>query len=179
MQQHLDIQLTEVFDLLVRFFNKNKIPYCLIGGLVASYWGEPRYTKDSDFIIHFSANDWSKLAEILPAPLTLEERGPSQAQIFKKQGHLLLADVILSEMDYQEEAITRAITIDLLGTKVNICSAEDLIILKTIAFRTRDIDDIERVLAQRKNLDKIYLKKWLITWEMLERFNKQFPEFKL
>ena len=47
------------------------------------------------------------------------------------------------------------------GISLKVCSAEDLIILKTAAWRSQDIFDIEGVLIRQSDLDWDYIKQQL------------------
>jgi hypothetical protein len=68
------------------------------------------------------------------------------------------------------------------GRRLNICSAEDLIIHKALAWRPQDLADIQGVIdRQGDRLDVRYIRSWLGQFskalddaELLERFERSF-----
>ncbi len=179
----IENDLIESFILMNEFLQKNNIRYCLIGGMAAGFWGEPRYTKDMDFTVMSMEGSLDTITQ----KLTKEEfkvvsKGASQIQVVKKNHLHFIADLILAETEYQDWVIQRAINVKIFSQQVPICTAEDLIILKLIANRRQDLLDIENVLKiGGARLDFTYLKKWFLFWEITERFNEefknQFPAF--
>lgn len=172
----IEAHLIDSFILVNRFFQKHKIRYCLIGGIAAGYWGEPRYTKDMDFTVAAPGRKTEKFRKLLEKErFSFEEKGASQLQIHSKGKLKFIADVIFAEMDYQEWVLQRARPVKIFEIPVPICSAEDLLILKLIANRRQDLLDIENVL--RNNAEKMdwkYLKEWFSTWELTKRFVEEF-----
>lgn len=172
----IEAPLIESFVLLNDFFQRHKIRYCLIGGIAAGFWGEPRYTRDMDFTVVSQTRSLDSIIQALKKEkFTVESKGPSQVQVIKKDKLQFLADLTLAEIDYQDWVVQRAINVEIFDIKVPICTAEDLMILKLIANRRQDLLDIENVLKKRSHqLDKKYLKEWFSFWELNERFDKEF-----
>jgi len=172
------------FILMNEFFQRHQIRYCLIGGIAAGFWGEPRFTKDMDFTVVSVTGVISATARLLQKEkFVFEEKGSSQIQVLKKGALRFQADLILAETEYQDWVVQRAVPVDVFGVTVPICTAEDLIILKLIANRRQDLLDIENVLKHHSSrLDGVYLKKWFEFWEITERFVKEFgsePKFQI
>lgn len=80
---------------------------------------------------------------------------------------------------YEDAVMERAVEYELeTGKQIRLCSAEDLIIHKTVAGRPQDLYDIESVVyRQGKSLDVKYIRFWLHEFafilanhEMPERF---------
>lgn len=162
------------------FLQEHQIRYCLIGGMAAGYWGEPRFTRDMDFTVVSQSGDLKPIHQQLRQDgFKVEMKGQSQLQV-KGKGHLhFQADFILVETDYQDWVVQRAIKIPMFEIEVPICSAEDLIILKMIANRRQDLLDIENVLKNHgKELDWKYMEKWLSIWQLQEKFDEEFKEIK-
>lgn len=172
----LERSLIENFILINRFLQKNRMRYCLIGGLAAGYWGEARFTRDMDFVVVNHSGDLKKLMNIFSgAKFKIVTKGESQFQVVSNAKSKFLADFILAETPYQDWVVQRAIVVKIHDTEVPICSAEDLIILKLIANRRRDIMDIESILRHRAHsLDKKYLKEWMEYWDLKKNFNEEF-----
>lgn len=55
-------------------------------------------------------------------------------------------DLSLAWLPFEHDALTRAALVDFHGVQIPLATPEDLIIQKAVAFRSRDRDDIERLL---------------------------------
>ncbi len=168
--------LIKSFLLLNEYFQKEHYRYCLIGGIAAGYWGEPRYTKDMDFTVVSRTHSVKEIiAKLKKDGFKARANGEGQIQIVEKDDLTFEADLILAETDYQDWVVQRARSVPIFARNVPICSPEDLIILKLIANRRQDLLDIENVLKRNaRNLDRGYLKKWLAFWELEKRFADEF-----
>jgi hypothetical protein len=95
-------------------------------------------------------------------------------------------DISLGLPGYEDEVINRTVGYELdLGKVVHLCSAEDLILQKTVAARPQDLRDIEGIIIrQGKRLDLIYLRHWLsnfAAWlesdEVVQRFEQIWQKY--
>jgi len=175
----IEAPFIESFLVVNQFFSSNNIRYCLIGGLAAGFWGEPRYTQDMDFTLAIKEDNLTDFPKLLKNNgFDFNKIGGNQIQITNKGKLNFQADLILSETEYQEWVILRAIPVKIFETQVPICTPEDLIILKLLANRRQDLLDIENVLKERAiELDQDYLNKWLQHWKLEKKFNKEFGKF--
>ena len=67
-------------------------------------------------------------------------------------------ELSLAWLPFELEALQRATVVDFGGVQVRVATAEDLIVLKAVAWRDRDRGDIERLLrlhAAEVNLDRV------------------------
>jgi hypothetical protein len=87
---------------------------------------------------------------------------------------------------YEELMLERAVIFEpRKGVKINICSAEDLIIHKAVAGRAIDLLDIQGVIErQAENMDLKYIRQWLKNFsliletdEVLNRFERPYAEW--
>lgn len=173
---------------VVGFLDDHKIPYMLIGGLVVSIWGETRVTHDADFKVSIDM----PLADFRRLVL---ERFPERSMNIpdhRKSAHIVhvfaspevAVDLLVSIFDYEKEAIKRAVVADLLGLRVRVCGAEDLIIHKAISNRSKDWIDVAGILLrQRGKLDVRYIRDWLTQFaeglespEILQQFEQLYAE---
>ena len=69
-------------------------------------------------------------------------------------------DIFIAESAFQESLISRRAGHTLDDALVWLVSPEDLILLKLIAHRPRDLADIGDVLFMQGQLDEIYLRRW-------------------
>jgi len=175
----IEAPFIESFLEVNRFFFSHDIRNCLIGGLAAGFWGEPRYTQDMDFTVALKEENLDSFIHLLKANgFIFSKKGTNQIEI-KQKGRLnFQADLILSETEYQEWVVSRAIPVKIFETKVSICTPEDLIIMKLLANRRQDLLDVENILKKRvMELDQDYLKKWLNFWKIKPLFKKEFKSF--
>ena len=123
--------------------------------------GRPRITQDIDGIV-------------LPGSLSIDElltraraaelpaRVPNAAAFTAKSRVLLLRhvgtgvpiDLSIGFLPFEEEAVRRAQVRRVRGIGIPVATPEDLLVLKAIAGRPRDIVDIEGLLAANPSVDR-------------------------
>ena len=148
---------------------------CLIGGLAIQRWGEPRLTQDVDVTVVVPVGQEPRL---LDAILTGFEIRRLDARAFALQYRVLLLraacgvaiDLALGGSAFEAGCVQRSSTWEIEpGCAVRTCSAEDLIILKLVAGRPRDVADIEGVVArQGPALDTEWIRRWATAFSELK-----------
>jgi len=161
-----------------KFLTKHNIPYAIIGGTALPRWGEPRFTKDVDLTVVTSLEEG--VVPFVHLMLTHFESREPDALAFARQNRVLKLrasnqcdiDISLGLPGYEAKMLERAVEYELeKGKTVRVCSAEDLIILKSVAGRPQDLTDIQGViLRQRAKLDAAHIRKWL------KQFDELLPE---
>ena len=137
----------------------------MIGGIAASLRGQPRLTRDIDAVV--ADGD----PEVLLATCTrfgFSARIPDAIEFAHQTRVLLLrftdgkidVDVLLGGSRFEIELIERASRVDLEGVALRVAQPEDLIIMKAIARRPRDMSDIESLLAANERLDVDRIRRW-------------------
>ena len=141
---------------------------CIIGGLAVLRWGEPRGTQDVDLtLVTELGEEETFVRELLsrfpsriddPLPFASDNR-----MVLLTASNGIALDVGLGAFPFEERMIERSSRFAYLPDVVlTTCSAEDLVILKTIAGRGRDWSDIEGVaVVQRDRLDWDYVAETL------------------
>lgn len=150
------------------FLKEQDVPYMIIGGIGNLVWGEPRLTVDIDITIYISdikerdfikeagsrfrilvdnPDDFVKKTRVLPIEITEYVKG----------------DIIFAGLEYEKIAIERAVEVEISkNNRVKVCTAEDLVIHKSISEREKDWQDIEGILLRRGSLlDNSYILNWL------------------
>jgi hypothetical protein len=155
--------MSDVFAAAVevqRFLESNDWPFCIIGGVALARWGEPRATADVDLAILTGLGDEPRFVDAL-----LEAFSPRRenAREFALQNRVLLLvatngvgiDASLAGLPFEERLVERASRFDFgRGIELVTASAEDMVVLKTIAGRRKDWADIEGLLIrQQRQLD--------------------------
>lgn len=136
----------------------------LIGALAAArYRLEPRLTTDVDFL----ARRLDGLVEAMTAEgydlRVVAEPGEDPYVVFIR-GKGIKVDVLLAETEYQIAALDRAVD--------GAITAEDVIVHKLLAWRSKDIDDIRSILAAGHDLDTTYIHEWATVWDVLDRWDE-------
>jgi hypothetical protein len=72
-------------------------------------------------------------------------------------------DIFLAETPFQQSLIRRRQQADSDGLNMWVASAEDLILLKLVASRRRDLVDVADILFMQGQLDETYMRKWAKT----------------
>jgi len=162
----MKILLEDVYKKIVTFLNKGKYKYLIIGGIAAGVIGEPRITADVDVDIIISRKDVPVFLDkakkagfrvIKARCLDLVER-IGVFQIDYEDFHI---DFIIASTELEKEAFERAKTLKLYGIKAFFPTPEDLLLLKIIPGRDKDLLDAKSIALRHKGkLDTRYLKTW-------------------
>jgi predicted nucleotidyltransferase len=153
--------LTDVASWL----REERIPFAVIGGIAATFRGEARFTADVDVVIGVELEEALRLLERLPNSV-FQPLFPDVEEVLRKSFLLPLrhsvtrisVDIAVGLSGFEQQAISRATEIELPGCRIPVVSAEDLILMKLLAGRPRDTDDVRKiVLRQGAALDWNYL----------------------
>jgi hypothetical protein len=165
MFQTLLCKLAETFD-------KNQIPYMVIGGQAVLVYGEPRFTRDIDVTLGVGPDHLEEILRLV-ASIGLAVLVPKPAEFVKKTMVLpcespdsgVRVDLVFSFSPYEQQAMNRVRRIRVLDRDVRFASPEDLMVHKIIAGRPRDMEDARVVLAKNPDMDKAYIERWLGDFE--------------
>jgi len=156
--------LQAVHNLLEKFNGQGVI----IGGVAASLLGTPRYTVDLDAVFLINLEDIPKFIEEA-AKQEIEPRIPDAVQFARKNRVLLLRhimsaidiDISLGVIPFEIEMVERSHVIEFSGVELRLPTPEDLIIMKAVAHRAKDLDDIQAVANSHPNLDRERIRYWV------------------
>ena len=146
-----------VLKYLLEFFNKNDIPYALIGGLALDIHGIIRTTQDIDFMVPLA--DIQKIEDyLLTRGYKKLFRSKDVANYASDDFELGRVDFLLAHRQYTQNMLNNAIYFDtkVSSNKLKIARLEDLIALKLQAHfnqkdrKVDDIKDIENKIRQFK-----------------------------
>jgi len=142
--------------------------FCFIGGLALQRWGEPRETIDVDLTL------WTGFGGEEPFVRTLLQHFDARiadAAEFALTRRVLLArarsgvglDIALGGLPFEESVVERSSLFAFPPhTLLRTCSAEDLIVMKAFAARTKDWLDVEGIIIrQTGKLDWSYIRSQL------------------
>lgn len=167
---HLDLVRFSV-DLL----NRYKINYLLTGSFAVSYYGYPRATHDIDFIVEISKQNSKKVLEVSKEfgnSFVIDSYQIREAIIHSSEFNILHKETgikmdfwIVENNGFEKNKFKRKKVVLFDGQKVNIISAEDIILTKLLWCKEvrseRHLRDCVGILKiQKNNLDTNYLNLW-------------------
>lgn len=151
-------------DTLQTFLRAQQWRFCFIGGLAVQHWGEPRVTRDVDVTLLAGFGNEEVFTKTLlkrfqPRVTDFWEKALQARVVLLRDDNGVGLDVALGALPFEEQAIQRSQEVHFLREwSLRICSAEDLVVMKSLAGRTRDWLDVETVIIrQGKKLDWPYI----------------------
>ena len=150
--------------LIEHFDNRGTI----IGGIAASILGKPRLTADADALILLSTDDLPHFLDLASQEGLVARL--SDAEQFARQNRVVLlrheesginVDISLGLLPFEIEAVERSEVYQVGPIQIRLPTPEDLIILKAVAHRPKDMMDIEAVIATQQNLDHTRIQFWV------------------
>ena len=161
---------------LAAAFEQQGIDAALIGGVAVSLLAEPRFTRDLDAIIIYDPDDIARLI----ATLAQFELYPlfDGAEVFAQESRVIplrhapteiVVDVQIGCMPFESEVIERAMPSGDPGVPLRLATPEDLVILKAIASRPKDLEDIRNIARTYLSMDRGRIEYWVRQYgELLE-----------
>lgn len=153
---------------LIACLEAQEVPGVVIGGVAASLLGRPRATRDLDVSVEVDDARWTEfLASFELHGFTAREE---DAIAFARQTRVLLlrhaatgvdVDIVFAALPFEREAIARARSMTSEVGAIPLPSAEDLIIMKAVAHRPRDLTDIEAILDAHPEVDHRRILRWV------------------
>ena len=163
------------------------IDYAVMGGFAARAWGLPRPTFDADIAVAVEGEALQGLFTALEAAgfdTPPEHRtgfldnvgGFSKARVTRLVGgHVWSTDLFLVQGALLKSALARARRAMIGQRQVRVMAPEDIILLKLIAHRRKDLADVEEIVAVCVGLDVGYLREWAAKLGILDRLAEFFP----
>lgn len=167
LPEHLDT-LIEPLKALQRLLDRYEGKGVLIGGIAVGFLGRPRLTVDLDAMFLASIQDIPRILELAEQEGIIP-REKNAAEFAKKSRVLLLhhkssgigIDISLGILPLEEEIVERSSRYDAGVLTVQLPSPEDLIILKAVAHRRKDLLDIQEIADNNPNLDIARIERWV------------------
>ena len=155
------VPLTGAIQALLGWLRRTKAPGVIIGGVAASLLGRPRMTGDVGVVVLVDDADWRAFVEAGRAFGIVPRR--ADALDFARRSRVLLLrhepsgidlDVSLGALPFEEDMIRRARRHRVGSIRIPLPTPEDLIVMKAIAHRPRDVGDIESILEANPRIDE-------------------------
>jgi hypothetical protein len=155
--------LDRAISAIARVLESLHVDYAIVGGIANAVWGEPRATVDVDVAVSVENDVMPRTVEAIAQHF----RTPvADRAAFVQQTRVLpldtdegvRIDVIFALLPFEIDAIRRARSVSLAGRTVAVVAPEDLVLMKIISDRPRDLADAEGLVRRRlRTLDRAYL----------------------
>lgn len=171
---------------LVKWLDATQMPSMIIGGVAASVLGQPRLTQDIDVLAIFPDANWA--AAMAGAVRFGIVPRIDDALGFARRSRVLLLrhtesgidlDISFGGLSFEHAAVANSEAHSVGGVLLRLPRVEDLLVMKAIARRPKDLQDIQGLLAAHPDADVALVRKWvsefataLSTPDMLEEFDR-------
>jgi hypothetical protein len=136
--------------------------WAIVGALAAlRYRSTPRLTVDADILTEWRP-DLVGAFEAAGYVVTVIADPGEPPHLLQVRGLGDVIDLLLASVDYQRVVLDRALD--------HVITMEDVIVMKLIAWRPRDQQDISSILDTQPEPDEAYIERWSATWDVLDRW---------
>ena len=173
----------EVAKRMIRVLKAAKVPYMIVGGLAANYYGCPRATYDLDLVVKLEEAEAKRLVRLASrAGFRVHEQ---EVLMLTKAGNRFVmespekyrVDFWPAKTELDREMFGRRKRARVFGVQVWISTPEDLILQKLRSARPRDLDDVQAMLIRHSNkLDMGYLEKKVAELDLTEVLREQIKQ---
>jgi len=162
----------EAVFALLEVLNSRSVPYMLVGSFSSNAYGEPRSTKDADFVINLPSDERFKLTSALPDEFIVDQQVNFETitgntrQILKIPTIPFEIELFdLSRDPFDQSRFERRLKTSMGGHVVWLPTAEDVIVQKLrwaqLGSRDKDFLDAQGILRVRNDLlDWEYITYW-------------------
>jgi uncharacterized nucleotidyltransferase DUF6036 len=180
--------LTQTLLDCVGLFEKLGVPYAVMGGIAVRVYGIPRPRYDIDFTLAIDRDRLPQLyASVHELGYTVPEEyvGGCVDQVagmplvkfrLYVEGRGIDIDVFLAESHFQEQLLVRRRRAPIDAASIWFVSPEDLILLKVLAGRPRDLADVGDILFTQGQLDQGYMRHWAQDLGILDQLESVLAE---
>ncbi|MEM9828286.1 MAG: nucleotidyl transferase AbiEii/AbiGii toxin family protein [Planctomycetota bacterium] len=180
-------ELERLLHCVISCFEALGLEYAVMGGLAVRVHAIPRPTYDADFILAIDRNQLPRLFEsvqeigltVAPPYLSGWVDKVAEMPLVKFRAYVaeetgIDVDVFLAETDFQRNVIQNRMGVEVNGKSIQVVTAEDLLLLKLLASRPRDLIDVADLIFIQGELDSAYLRRWATSLGIIDRLEAAF-----
>jgi len=152
--------LYSVLKDLVKWFQEGNHPVVIIGGVAVSFLSQPRTTHDVDILTLLDDAEWPRFLELgkkfgfqARQKDILKFAQQNRVLLIRHQPTLIDVDISFGALPFEVNIFKRAKKIKIANVTISLPTPEDLIIMKAVAHRPIDMQDIRSILEVNPNLD--------------------------
>jgi hypothetical protein len=175
------------------WLDAEKIPGVIIGRIAASVLGRPRLTWDIDALAILPEDEWQRVVDS-SARYGIEARIDDALEFARRSRVLLLRhvasgidlDITFGGLDFEKSAVEKASDLEIAGIAIRLPRVEDLLVMKSVAGRPKDLEDIRGLLDAHPEADVDEVRRWIREFataasmpNLLSQFEKLLQERKL
>lgn len=186
MAESLPASLQAALADLAEWLEISSVPWTVIGGVAASTLGRPRLTQDIDALVVVPEARWGAIIEsagrhgIVPRVAdALDFARRSRVLLLRHVRSGIDVDITFGGLSFEEEIVAKSELHDIGALRVRLPRVEDLLVMKAIARRPKDIEDIRGLLAAHPQVDVAEARRLIGEFalamsmsDMLEEFDK-------
>lgn len=153
---------------LVHWLESRQVPSIIIGGVAASALGRPRLTQDIDALAILPESEWPELVRaagrhgIVPRiEDALDFARRSRVLLMRHVESSIDLDITFGGLAFERAAVAAGSLHDIGGLNVRLPRVEDLLVMKAVARRPRDLEDIRGLLAANPGTDIAAARGWI------------------
>src|SRR3989338_7137544 len=174
---------SEVLKEVCRRLEVAGIPYMITGSIATNFYAVPRMTRDIDIVIEVRKQDVDKVMALFENDFYIDRGSVSEAievqglfNILHNEYVIKVDFIVRKESLYRKLEFQRKRSADFEGQKIWIVTPEDLILSKL--FWAKDslseiqLGNVKNLLRMVKDLDVVYLEKWVESLSLREIFEK-------
>lgn len=170
-------EINEAQRAVVSILESMSVPYALGGAIAMSYHRYVRATRDIDFLILLPAVRFQAFADALNAagfrmhddkdqPVAVEVVPMVQSArdigLFRVWWKHVRVELFVPRVPLQDSVLKRRFRVEDGDAGVWVTTVEDLILLKMVFHRDKDLVDVRRLIAaNRGSIDRTYLESWI------------------
>ena len=184
MPEGLPGSLRSALADLMNWLNAAQIPSMVIGGIAASILGRPRLTQDIDALAILQESDWQEAIEaaarfgIFPRIANaLEFARRSRVLLMRHARSAIDLDITFGGLPFEESAVENSQLHDVGGIEVRLPRVEDLLVMKAIARRPKDLEDIRGLLSAHPKADIATARRWIREFSIATGMSDMLLEF--
>lgn len=155
----MDKTIQHTLSGLTQLLVTKNIRHALVGGLAASIRGRVRVTEVVDLVLDCSVDDAIALLRSLD-PNVFGPFFPSAEEVVRQCFILPLedkrskikADLAIGISGFEKMVVDRATAVEIAGELVQVATVEELVLIKIIAGRPQDDQDIKGLLAASRSI---------------------------